>query len=197
MSTLSTRLKQLLMERGLSQKDLVDAACVKPSSVSDWLSGESKTIKAEPALRIARAFHVSPWWLVLAEGPMELSRDNPPPVPPSREAVGLSSATELVDLLADALQAVPAGSRREAVDLSARLAMSPDSRMAREEFASLLGTIEPAPSWRSIADVVVRTAERLGRRIPADEFLATVDTNFRNALRTRRTQTDQSERTSA
>lgn len=197
MSTLSSRLQQLLIQRGINQKDLVEAARVKPSSVSDWLSGESKSIKAEPALRIARAFNVSPWWLVLAEGPMELSRDNPPQAPAARDDTGLTSTTELVELLAEALQAVPAVQRREAVDLSARLAMSPDSRMAREDLASLLGQIEPAPSWRSIAEVVVRTAERLGKSIPADEFVATVDANFRNAIRTYKTRTDQSERTSA
>lgn len=189
MSTLADRISLLLQRRSMTQAELAAAARVKPPSVADWVSGESKSIKAEPALRIAHACRVNAWWLVFGDGPMEPdSATSQPlvaePAPARYDNPTPLSSTELVTQLAARLERVAPHQRREATDLTTRLALSPDSRMARHELAALLSPHDPNVTWRGVAVSVLAAAMRLGKVIPQDELIDTIDTNYHNAIRT-------------
>lgn len=54
--------------RHLTNADLSRAAGVKPSSVSSWMNGDSKGLRAEVALRLCRNLNISPDWLVEGKG---------------------------------------------------------------------------------------------------------------------------------
>lgn len=68
MTTLSDRLKTAMAAKGLRPADLARAAQVKPPSVSDWLSGKTKSIKGDNLLRVARTLDVDPTWLAHGVG---------------------------------------------------------------------------------------------------------------------------------
>lgn len=68
--TLADRLKKALDEGGHLAADLARACRVKPPSVSAWLSGDTKEIKAVPLLDAAEFLRVSPRWLAEGIGPM-------------------------------------------------------------------------------------------------------------------------------
>lgn len=63
MSTLSDRVAAALSQSGLSQAELARACKVSPVSVNDWLSGKTKSMKAETAIAAAKALGVSASWL--------------------------------------------------------------------------------------------------------------------------------------
>lgn len=69
MNTLSDRINDAIAEKACTAAELAKAAGVKESSVSDWRSKETKSMKAEPALKAASFLGVSPFWLVLGLGP--------------------------------------------------------------------------------------------------------------------------------
>ena len=71
-SVLSERLRQAMKEAipSLSQADLARAAAVSRASVTDWLNGQTKTIKGGNLLRVSEALGVSPKWLAEGVGPM-------------------------------------------------------------------------------------------------------------------------------
>lgn len=69
MTTLAERISQCIEERGCTITQLADAAGVKPPSVSDWLNGKTKTLKAATALRVATFFGVNILWLTEDKGP--------------------------------------------------------------------------------------------------------------------------------
>lgn len=56
-SLFSKRLKQLRLERGLTQKDVASLLRISPSTYRDWEMG--KQIKGEPYVEIAAVFGVS------------------------------------------------------------------------------------------------------------------------------------------
>jgi len=61
----------------VSQAALARACGVKPPSVTDWLSGRTKTLAGPNLLKAARFLGVSPDWLASAKGPMHLKGANP------------------------------------------------------------------------------------------------------------------------
>lgn len=63
-NTLSDRLSLAMQKRGVSQADLMRAAGVKSSSVSGWISGKTKSLKASTALTLAQFLCVPVTWLV-------------------------------------------------------------------------------------------------------------------------------------
>lgn len=69
MTTLSERMKEALEGSGASPADLARACQVKPPSVSNWLSGETKSLKASTAIRAAEFLGVSQLWLTEGRGP--------------------------------------------------------------------------------------------------------------------------------
>lgn len=73
MTTLSERMKEALEGSGASPADLARACQVKPPSVSNWLSGETKSLKASTAIRAAEFLGVNQLWLTEGRGPMRPS----------------------------------------------------------------------------------------------------------------------------
>lgn len=66
MNTLAERIEFLLREHpDVTQKAVADACDIKPSSVSDWISGKTKHMRADVMLKCARFFKVYPDWLAM------------------------------------------------------------------------------------------------------------------------------------
>lgn len=71
MKTLAERLKyamEVLPPKKIKGVDLARAVGVKPPSVSDWLSGKSKTMEGENLLKASKFLGVSPNWLATGNG---------------------------------------------------------------------------------------------------------------------------------
>ncbi|PZU20085.1 MAG: peptidase S24 [Shinella sp.] len=71
MKTLAERLKyamEVLPPKKIKGVELARAVGVKPPSVSDWLSGKSKTMEGENLLRAAHHLNVNPIWLATGKG---------------------------------------------------------------------------------------------------------------------------------
>lgn len=71
MNTLAERLRyamDILPPKKIKGVDLARAVGVKPPSVSDWLSGKSKTMEGENLLRVAKHLNVNPLWLANGTG---------------------------------------------------------------------------------------------------------------------------------
>lgn len=81
MSTLAERIHETLQESGSIAADLARACGVKPPSVSAWLSGETKSLKASTAIRAAEFLGVSQLWLTEGKGPKYPSRATPDELP--------------------------------------------------------------------------------------------------------------------
>ena len=77
MKTLAERLK-FAMDNATPKKikgvDLARAVGVKPPSVSDWLSGKSRTMEGENLLRAAKCLGVDALWLANGQGEMRSSQ---------------------------------------------------------------------------------------------------------------------------
>ena len=67
--TLADRLRDSLERASKTPADLAKAAGISGSSVSDLLSGQSKTMKARTLLLAAQLLEVRPWWLLEGKGP--------------------------------------------------------------------------------------------------------------------------------
>lgn len=70
MKTLMERASYLLELAGNSTKELARIAGVKPPSVSQWVSGQTKSIQIEPATRIGKHFGLNPMWISKGVPPM-------------------------------------------------------------------------------------------------------------------------------
>ena len=70
MKTLPERVAYLLSLVDNSTKDLAAIAGVKPPSVSQWASGQTKSIQIEPATRLAKRFGLNPLWISKGIPPM-------------------------------------------------------------------------------------------------------------------------------
>lgn len=80
MNTLADRLRyamEVLPPKKIKGVDLARAVGVKPPSVSDWLSGKSKTMDGTNLLAAANFLNVSPTWLATGKGrPKQLDELN-------------------------------------------------------------------------------------------------------------------------
>ena len=93
--------------------ELARACGVKPASVSNWLSGDSKTMEASNLLAAARRCNVGPDWLATGVGPQKAGANPFTPELQMRlatctpaEARKLENALRLT-LDMDLLQAIP------------------------------------------------------------------------------------------
>ncbi len=68
-SDFKTRLKHLLQERKMTQKDLANLTKITPSSISDWINGKYEA-KQDKIDAVAIALHVSPAYLMGYDVPM-------------------------------------------------------------------------------------------------------------------------------
>ena len=77
MNTLAERLRyamEILPPKKVKGIDLARAVGVKPPSVSDWLSGRSKTMEGENLIKAAKFLGVNPDWLATGAGePKEIN----------------------------------------------------------------------------------------------------------------------------
>lgn len=70
-TTLSERLKEAMAgPPKVTGKALAQACGVKPPSVSDWLTGKTKTIEGSNLIAAAERLRVRPKWLADGTGPM-------------------------------------------------------------------------------------------------------------------------------
>lgn len=80
MKTLAERLKyamDILPPKKIKGVELARAVGVKPPSVSDWLSGKSKTMEGENLLKTAKFLGVNANWLASGNGmPIDKSKQN-------------------------------------------------------------------------------------------------------------------------
>ena len=60
---ISTRIKQLRMERNLSQQEVSNAICVSQRSISSWESGKNEP-KASYIIKLAKFYDVSADYLL-------------------------------------------------------------------------------------------------------------------------------------
>lgn len=65
---LADRITYCLETYNISKSELARIAGVSPSSVSDWLSGKSKGLRANVAIKIAKHFRISTSWLATGIG---------------------------------------------------------------------------------------------------------------------------------
>lgn len=79
MKTLSERASYLLELAGNSTKELARIAGVKPPSVSQWVSGKTKSVGIEPATRMGMHFKLNPMWISKGVYPMREDALSPSP----------------------------------------------------------------------------------------------------------------------
>ncbi len=113
MSSLASRISERLQATGISPAELARACKVKPPSVSDWISGNTKTIKGENLLRAAHALQCSPHWLATGLGTK--SAENTPSVHEVREEVVAYITDKLIDEATALLRQLDRTSRAEAL----------------------------------------------------------------------------------
>lgn len=68
MNTLKERIRWLMQEYGLTQRQVADIAGIKQPSVAGWVSGRTVAIKPEPAYRLAQRLPIRLEWLLNGEG---------------------------------------------------------------------------------------------------------------------------------
>ena len=70
MNTWHERLKLAKGQAGLRATDIAKAVGVSNATVSDWESGETKTIEGSNLLKVCTVLGVSPHWLIFGKGDM-------------------------------------------------------------------------------------------------------------------------------
>lgn len=73
MNTLAERLSYILKERGKSAADLARATGKTESAVSQWLSGETKSMRSDSLMAACALLSCSPQWLASGKGPIHQS----------------------------------------------------------------------------------------------------------------------------
>lgn len=87
MKSLADRVSAALKHAGISQADLARACKISAVSVNNWLSGETRSLKAATAIAAAEALGVNLIWLSFGRGEMVDRHDaNTDPNPPQQPA---------------------------------------------------------------------------------------------------------------
>lgn len=73
MTTLSERIRMILDETGIEQTELAKVACVTKGAVNQWLSGATKSMKSQYAVKIGKKFGYTVGWLAMGEGDKKLA----------------------------------------------------------------------------------------------------------------------------
>lgn len=71
MNTLAERLAHILKERGKTAADLARATGKTESAVSQWLSGETKSMRSDSLMAACALLSCNPQWLASGKGPIE------------------------------------------------------------------------------------------------------------------------------
>lgn len=88
---LAERIKEAMRIAGLNQSELASAIGISTSAVSQWMTGQVKSLKAKTAARIAAVTGVSATWLASGEGPVISPTSNVIAVPLGARAIPLIS----------------------------------------------------------------------------------------------------------
>lgn len=72
MSTFAERIQEALKDAGISQAELARRCAVRAPSVSDWLSGKTKSLTGMNLLKASQALGVSQEWLGTGKGKKRL-----------------------------------------------------------------------------------------------------------------------------
>lgn len=78
MSTLEERMAELMAESGWTVGEIAEIAKVSSSAVSQWINGQTLTIKLEPAILLERESGYSALWLANGKGPKKPLNPLPP-----------------------------------------------------------------------------------------------------------------------
>ena len=113
MSTLAERMSEALKESGMTQRELARACGVSPASVNNWLSGQTKSLKAATAHRAAEALKVSALWLSEGIGPKQRTKTSP--------ETYSSAPVSPPPIASDVVETKPPTSRTEREDRIARI----------------------------------------------------------------------------
>ena len=68
MTTIKDRIKVTLATSGIKKSELARRCGVTPGAVTQWLTGDTKSLKGDTLLKIATALNVSPQWLSTGRG---------------------------------------------------------------------------------------------------------------------------------
>lgn len=72
MNTLSERITYLMQKHDVKNIDIANACKINPASVSDWVSGKTKSMNGMNLLHTAKLFGVRQEWLGQGKGPIYL-----------------------------------------------------------------------------------------------------------------------------
>ncbi|RZJ12181.1 MAG: hypothetical protein EOP39_04285 [Rubrivivax sp.] len=142
MSLLSDRISALLSRQdGLRPADIARIAGVSTASVSDWMSGQTKSMKPEPARRLSEHFSCDQNWLMTGIGSPSWGGGEPALLKIMRAASGSSTPPDVRQALTIIRnQLVHAqGDQTDLIGEALKLmAKVPDSDRAFEQAVALL-----------------------------------------------------------
>lgn len=76
MTTWNSRLKLAMTLRGRDPSELARAAGVKQPSVSEWLSGETRMMGAENAIKVCAFLDIPQEWLFMGIGSIDIVKND-------------------------------------------------------------------------------------------------------------------------
>lgn len=127
---------------GTRPADLARIAGVSTASVSGWMTGDTKSMKPEPARRLAAHFGCDQNWLMTGIGAPNWrhgERTSPPPPASTQEPVTVRQAVTVIRNLL--LSGDDSGNERIGEALK-RLAIGPDSDRMFEQVVSQLSALK-------------------------------------------------------
>ena len=136
MQTLSDRVKSALLFSGKSQTELARACNITPTSVNNWVSGETKSMKYSTALPAARFLGVRVEWLAEGKGTMsDDQRQEPQPQPvdpgPHRSPIRPQTISEMLENLKEEIAPLPESLKGALAGLVTEYLNSPDAKTGK------------------------------------------------------------------
>lgn len=138
MTTLQDRFLLLRSKRpDISNADLARMTGAKAPSVGDWFNGQTRSLKADTAAKVAAVYSVNSTWLATGEGDMTL-----PNMPPQYAPVVGTDKPEGVTAVAQG---------------TAPITYPPMSPEAEQKLARFLRALRSVPPARQAAAIVAAT----------------------------------------
>lgn len=170
------RIARAISLSGKSKSEIANLCGVAPSAVTQWISGESKTLKAESVFALAKATGFRPEWLTFGTGPEKSIEAGP--AHSQGELIGLVSAWDADDPLDDDEVELPYYAE---VEFAAGNGMTEVVEVADRKLRFSKETLRAAgvqPDCAAVARVRGRSMERLILDGAAIGF----DTSFTNIV---------------
>lgn len=139
---LSDRIRAALEAAGLTQAELARRIGVSQPSVNDWLSGKTRRLKYETAVKAAAVLRVRPEWLAWGSEPI---RDGQlaSSAHASLNSIATPSLPAALPVVLDAIRSCP-DSHREELRSLLTLLVDHDAPAYRQRLAELLAASAPA-----------------------------------------------------